>query len=283
MTEIPQGFEHDREFPAEWMRDLREVSPEPNRDLLMNGQAHGFLHPVWEPGDPWLPAQRWMLYEMIHPSLIDPELRKELRGPNPRSEGHMCTTEIIPWQDPCLCPYKLEGWRGGPCEFITLTQWKLFQRTGLFGRPFWVIQGSGGGHRAFLTEEEIQFLQIAEKEVDLPAPGELPYAPFDARVIKHIVRSNRLRAIGDSLREYRKRMGPDYQKHRKDAEKELRRQFVTWIDEQMQDVNEGFIAAAKSGEMDDQPKTDIDWEKVTEESMPHYIEHGQLLHPSKVK
>lgn len=274
---VASTFIHDREPRPEWVEALRDVSPLTN--------AHGSLMLVWEPGDPWTPGQRWMLYEMLAPEQANYETVLALRGPNPRATGHMCTSRPVPGQFACLCRVKLEGWRqedGSPSE-ISLTQWKLYQQTGKVGRPFWVIQGSKGGHKAFLTSEEERFLRMADKPTTLPAIGDLPYAEFDQRVVQHIVRHNRLLRMGLDLRAYRKRMGPDYALHQAQVERELRQQVVAWLDEQMQPEIELFQDAAKKGEMDGQATTEIDWEKVGEQGIASYIETGQLLHPSRVQ
>lgn len=273
-------FLHARTPRPEWVAALRELSPMTD--------AHGALVIAWEPGDPWIPAQRWMLHETIpaDPEHMDYERLLELRGPNPRATGHMCTARTVDGQFACLCKVKLEGWRkeDGDPSGINLTQWKIFHETGRFARPFWVIQGARGGHKAFLTKEEALFLRAAGKKAELPAIGTLPYAEFDQRVVDHIVRFNRLRQMGLSLRDYRVRMRKGYKLHRAQVEKELRKQLVAWLDEQMAPEHELFVDAARKGEVDAAaPRTDIDWEKVGAESEHHYIETGQLLHPSKVK
>src|SRR5581483_4573362 len=74
------SFDHERTPPAEWVVALRELSPV--------SDDRGWLELVWEPGDPWRPEQRWELWEMIHPSVIDPDELRELRGPSPRMHGH---------------------------------------------------------------------------------------------------------------------------------------------------------------------------------------------------
>lgn len=277
-------YYHEREPRPEWVAALRDVSP--------ITELHGTLDLVWEPGDPWTPGQRWTLYEMIPWEQARYELVLALRGPNPRLTGHMCTARSVPGQFACLCKVKLEGWRnedGEPSD-VTLTQWKLFQRTGKVGRLFWVIQGDRGGHKAFLTTEEKKFLAAAGKATEMPGIGTLPYADFDTRVVDHVVRFNRMRQAGLGIQAYRRRMGRGYKLHQQQAERQLRADLVTWLDEQMADnsdgpsTNELFLDAANTREMDAHaPRTDVDWEKVGEEGIAAYVETGQLLHPSKVK
>ena len=283
-------FVWEREPPAEWVRMLREASPK--------SDVHGWLHLAWEPGELWVPGQRFVLYEMLHPKWVPFDLMEEYLGPNPRIEGHYCS-EHAPGQFQCLCPSKRERWVGGPCSMchetesacrcgeylpytITRTQWRLYQQTGHVPRYlFWVIQGNGGGHKAFLTEQEEDWLTAANLPTELPRMGDLPYAPFDQRVVSHIHRLNALRRFGDDIRRYRDAMGPGHTEYTAGLQRDFRKSVVSWFDSQMREECDLFIRAADHGEMDDLPKTDIDWDRVTEESIPHYIEHGQLLHPSQ--
>ena len=291
MMEMRGEFIWDQEPPARWIAMLRAASPK--------SDVHGFLYLAWEPGEKWVPGQRWVLYEMLHPKWVNWELMEEFEGPNPRIEGHYCSDKV-PGQFQCLCPQKLERWRGGPCSVcfqtqsactcaeylpysITATQWRLFRKTGYVPRYlFWIVQGKGGGNKAFLTEQEESWLAVEGKPTTLPYLGQLPYAPFDRRVVSHIERLNALKRFNDDMKAYRHAMGPGHEQHLVDLQKEFRQSVVSWFDSQMNEECDLFVQAAEAGEMDDLPKTDIDWDRVTEESIPKYIEEGQLVHPSRV-
>jgi hypothetical protein len=277
-------FMHDREAPAEWTRRLRDISPV--SDIL------GWLELVWEPGDPWIPSERWTLYEMLHPTLVDDPMElMELYGPHPRSEGHICTA--IPTHDwpvkppgsyqPCLCRRKTESWRRGPCTIVTLTQWKLFRRTGYVGRPFWVIQGSNGGHKHSFTHEEEMFLEQAGLLTKAPGVGVLDHAPFDERVVRQITAFNRLWAMSNSIEEFKNTMGPGYERYRKTVDTELRKQLVKHLSEQMKEPTELFLRAMKKGQLDNKPRTEIDYDRLAEENEKHFVETGEILHHSRLK
>ena len=269
-------FVHERDPKPEWVEQLREVS------VLTD--AHGQLEIVWEPGDPWFPCQRWTLWETLHVSQVDPEEVEALRGPNPRGEGHMCTKVRVPGQFACQCPRKLEAWRGSPNPGVNLTQWKLFQQTGRVGRQFWVIEGDRGGHKWLLTEEEKKILCAHGRDPDaLPEAGSMPYAEFDARVMQHITRFNRLRQLRLSLDQYKRRMGKHYQLHRAQVERDIRRQFVDWMDAQMKPEYDLFVHSAKKGEMDDQAKSTIAWDALGEQAVEQFVETGVLPHPSQLQ
>lgn len=269
------AFVRDLEPPAEFIRALRDVSPV--------SDAHGWLMPVWEPGETWAPAQRWMLYEMIHPTLVTPELLAELNGPHPRSEGHFCTENDTGEQFQCLCPHKTESWKGGPCQLTWLTQYLLYKKTGYVGYPFWMVQGERGGHKAFFSEEEQAMLAMEDLPTEPPFLGELPYAPLDGRVIAQVVRHNRLQQVAGDLRAYRKKMGADYAQHRAQVERDMRAQLVEYLHDGMREATELFLEAAHAGDLGVAPPTDIDYDRLEPQSTAHFIETGQQLHHTKVR
>jgi len=275
------AFEFDKEPPAEWVAALRRISEV--------SDERGWLEFVWEPGDPWAPVQRWELWEMIHPSVVDPAEVRELRGKHPRREGHPCTSvPISSWAvrpaksyRPCLCRHKLEAWKGSD-SLVTLTAWKLFQRTGYVGRPFWIIQGTGGGNKAEFTHEEGLLLEAEGYPPVAPPSGSLPYAPFDQRVISAISRFNRLWQFKNNLEEYREAMGPGYAKYRKEVEKKLRIQLVAHLKSQMVDVEPLFLKADEDGELENQPRTSIDYDRLEPQNEEHFIETGHMLHHTRM-
>lgn len=267
------GFEMEREWPALWERLLRAESPKSN--------AHGWLYGVWEPGEWWMPCQRWVLYEVLHPDWVDLDLMEEYDGPNPRIDGHFCSDKV-PHQYQCLCPKKTGRWRGGPAQLITLTQWKIYQKTGYVPvYRYWVIQGKGGGHKSFFTEEEQQWLGQMNLPTEPYYPGELPYAEFDGRVLRHIRYGNALVRFRNSLAHYRKTMGPGYALYLAGKEKQFRESVVKWLDSQMQEDAEAYMRLGDEGALP-VDKQEIDWDRVTEESLPNYIDTGQLLHHTAV-
>lgn len=269
---ITGEFVWQQDPPEQWVRALRTVSPK--------SDVHGWLYLHWMPGEEWVPCQRWGLYEMLHPRWVDFDLMEEYDGPHPRTEGHYCSSKV-PKQFQCYCRTKLEAWRGGPCGLITAEQWSIYRATGYVPRHlFWVIQGKGGGHKAFFTEQEEDWLTAANMSLRIPYPGELPYAPFDSRVLAHIHKLNALRKYNDDLQKYRRDMGPDYDRVVAQRAREFRESVVTWFDQQMKEECDLFVEAADAGEMDDLPKTDIDYERLCDLGIPKYIETGQLLHPS---
>ena len=283
------GLEYDRPVPPNWAARLREVSP-PSKE-------HGYLHLVWEPGDQWRPVERWMLYEVVDPTspamadAVDPGLLAELQGPHPRTYGHICTeVPTHEWRgsapkhyQPCLCRHKTESWRRGPCLSVTLTQWRLYQKTGLVGFPFWTIQGNKGGHKFTFTRQESLLLEKEGFPPEPPPPGFMCYAPYDDRVARKIQRFNRLMRYRNSLRMYRQAMsGAGYAKVLADEDRALRLELVEHLKDQMQEANEFFIRGVKKGEHLNLPTSNVNYDRLAEESEAHYVETGQILHESAV-
>lgn len=158
-----------------------------------------WLHLAWEPGEVVTVmhttpngtieetfdqrVERWVLWQIQPVQFIPPHILKELQGPHPRSSGQ--------WR-PYLRGDGTRGarWFGGPCAYVTRQQWELFQTTGGFATPWWVVQGDKGGHRVTLSPPEMA-LYAAEfgvglDAVEVPRMGQLPYADFDRRTIDAI-------------------------------------------------------------------------------------------------
>lgn len=271
-------FYRSREPRPEWVRALEEISPPSNR--------HGFLKVCWEAGDPWIPGQRWTLYEFLNPDIevmykgrwervLDEETIADLKGPHPRSTGHMCA-DGVPKQFQCLCRRKLNAWKGGATTRITLRQYQLFQETGYFANPFWIIQGDNGGHPVSYDSMQRKWLQQLGKPTEPPAMGELPYAEPDGRVWAAIRRYNRLAAMGNNIEQFRRTMGEGFGAYKAEIEKEQRRQWCAFLDDSTREEAADFTDAYRKGEMEHLPKTDTDWVKVDELSTHDFIETGVM-------
>lgn len=154
-----------------WREQLALISP-PSDQM-------SYLHLRWEPGDTWQPIDRWVLWQLLPSHIVAnekhpyyPAIMAELNGPHPRSTGRYDAEE--------------QRWVHGPCKLIDRATWELFRETGRYGRRWWVIQGTRGGHRYRLSEAERTVWRTLTNTDDTPAAGDLPYAPFDNRVVGQI-------------------------------------------------------------------------------------------------
>jgi hypothetical protein len=115
----------------------------------------------------------------------DAILIRDLDGPSPREDGYY---------DPILKEFV--HLREREC---TLQQWRLWREHGVYGIPWWVIQGEHGGHKRWFNQGEKKALRYAKLPDEPPVPGSLPYAPFDGRVLDRVLQYDRLRRLQETL------------------------------------------------------------------------------------
>lgn len=179
------------ETVATWQAQLEAAIP-PSEHTVSH------LRLVWEPGEPWAPVGRWFLYDCVPRSVFErsaqqkrmagcPEydngdavLIADLDGLNPRECGTY---------DPILREFLTTSDRN-----CTERQWKLWHEHRVWGTPFWVIQGTHGGHKWAYNTAERKVLRYAGLPDLPPGPGALPYAPFDNRVLDKVLAYDRLRS-----------------------------------------------------------------------------------------
>lgn len=211
----------DQATQARWQADIETVVPRTDRVpwLLL----------CWEPGLPYEPVGRWELREVIPRSAMDwlPDgVLDALQGPNPRTVGvwHTGDDGIKRWISDSL---------------VSLAQWTVYQQTGCYSSRWWIIQGMTGGHRLKWGPVERAFWKMQGKaEVELPAPGALPYAPYDERVKAQIVRADRMRqwkqALAWDQRATDKRQAAKFvTEHRQAVQREMNRTMLEFMDEQV--------------------------------------------------
>lgn len=177
---VPRVWGYDAPFSkttlAEWQRQLDAE--------FYRGERGSRLLIRWEASEPWQTLDRLMLWIGVDPRYveIEPWVRKALYGPSPRSKGHYCAPGY------CLCEQKQNRWVGGATKFLDSQTWRIYRETGLYATRWWIIQGSRGGHRYRWDQEELAAVVANMKGLgnQPPAVGGLPYAPFDARVLRAI-------------------------------------------------------------------------------------------------
>lgn len=158
--------------------------------LVGDGSQVGRLVLQWVAGDPWQPVHRWFLFQCQPWAYVPEAVRRELRGPHPRTDARL---EYVPRVIDGRTQLR-PAVRGGPCRLIDRTQWvlhrQLARETGrlVFPRYCWVIQGDRGGHPFQVSDSEQQQRRAQGLPADVPAAGDLPYAPFDGRVLAALER-----------------------------------------------------------------------------------------------
>ena len=179
--------------------DYTGPTPEPGWQAALDalappGGRKAWLRLVWEPGVPWkvthgdtgetVPGavHRWIVYQMFPPERTPPMVLADLRGRSPRERGHYdrVLRRFVP--DP-------------HCN-VTRRQWRLYRETGCWGKPFWIVQGTRGGNKRAFTRAESMVSRIHGGPKQPPLPGDLPYARFDARVVRKIAQYDLVRKLG---------------------------------------------------------------------------------------
>ena len=175
-------FVWDRPVPPSWQAELDRLAPP--HDHLASYRL------VWEPGEPQAPVQRWVIWQMRPKALTEKLVwtaRNDPTRANPKVVGLLeeHPRKNAKWDANAGCYRKHDG-RLAKTDRLT---YELYHQTGCLGERFWIVQGDRGGHRWALTQTEKRLLWLATNGVrkDVPFPGDLPYAPFDRRVVKHLL------------------------------------------------------------------------------------------------
>lgn len=206
---------------ARWQADLETVVPRNDRVP--------WLLIWWEPGIEYEPVGRWELRE-VHPrsacEWVPEGVMDALQGPNPRTVGiwHTGADGIKRWISDSL---------------VSLSQWQVYRATGCYSSRWWIIQGEHGGHRLAWGPVERAFWQAQGRpEAELPAPGALPYAPYDARVKEQVIRADRMRQWKQALawdeRAKTKHEAARFvREHREGLKRQLNATMLAFMDEQI--------------------------------------------------
>lgn len=170
-------FLHTRPVPSDWTRDLLKVCP--------RYQNTSWFKIVWEPGEEHDPIQRFGIWQMRSEAETKKLILRDYPGVTGFHEEHPRAN--AKWDAKSGCYRKTAGPLKGRLAKTDKLTWELYHETGCYGVRFWCIQGEHGGHRYNLSHIERQILRLGSnfKLRDVPLFGELPYAPFDDRVVQH--------------------------------------------------------------------------------------------------
>lgn len=245
-------FVRHQEPPAEWVRRLREISPV--------SELHSWLAFRWVAD-----YQRWVIYECLPEAFVWEAYLAELRGPDPDLPG---TVNAFP---------------------ISHYQWQMYREHKVHARPAWVLQGSHGGHVASFTKEQAILCRLANEHRPEgvvgafpdrpPAPGDLDPCAFDERTVAQLLRMNKLAAHGNDLAAYRKAHAgaAGVKRQRSEAEKQMRRQMLAWLNDQLEEPLEYFKAADAEGALDGAERTADDFTAKDELADHMFVEEGRVI------
>lgn len=245
-----RGIQDRHPFPREWMAQLRAISPE--------SLQHSYLIPGWLQGSEKAPVERWVLYEAIPDPLIPPDMRELLAG-------------TPYWKMP-------KGRQHGRRTMVSAYQYDMYRKHRVWVRPFWCLQGENGGTPARYSEMEEAILRGENQPTDPPAPGSLPFAPWDGRVEREIQKRDVLYKLGMSIDRLRK--GADNEQLKAEtaaAEKEFRKRFLGWFSNRLEAQAEFLTDYSRKSEAEFQlrPPTP-DEAKAAEMHEEVFIETGMV-------
>lgn len=198
--------------PFPWEAELREMSP------VVESVSH--LRAYW-----YAARQRWILYDCLPAALIIPdaaygpvlggELLRALQGKPPRERP---------------------DWDQGPISDVQHEFYRLYR---VAAAPYWVMQGSGGGHPCRFSPWEKNVLTASMLPLDPPEIGFLPPCPFDLRVKTQLQRRSRLNQLGGSLNKLRQSGSAEAAEGQvKDFEKQMRLAECEYIEQMLTPIME---------------------------------------------
>jgi hypothetical protein len=198
---------------AWWQATLDAIAPP--------GGRLSWLKVAWVPGDHWDKVERWVIHQMIPIDRTPEMIRTDLLGPSPRMRGRYDRVlgRFIP--DP-MCN-------------VSLQQWQLFQDTRCWAKPFWIVQGTGGGHKKSFNRVESVISRMHGGPKEPPLAGDLPYAAPDNRTFDKLIKLDLVRTYSYLL-DKAGRSKELFDAHDERIMDEMREQVWRWLQGQVQDV-----------------------------------------------
>jgi len=146
-------------------------------------------------------------------------------------------------------------------------------------RPFWILQGPGGGTPAKYTERERRYLDASDA-ISEPFPiGFFPPCPFDERAVNLIVQRDRLVQAGNNLDALEKMDRPAWLKVEDDAAERVHRETYldTWR-EMMRPQVEFMGSYLKKSEADHTlPRATKEMANAVSQWRDHFVETGHVI------
>lgn len=220
-------FYWDRPVPADWQAAVTALAPRTDR------ASHLVLW--WEPGAPEEPTQRWVLYEATPIALVAPwKVRAFHADPVCRCAKESARITLCP-----ACHGKQSAGRQRIRDYLLATE--------CLALPFWIIQGDRGGHRVKYSQLEQQWQALVGQPTEPPEPGSLPYAPFDARVVRKI------RAL-DRTRLAFRHLGQAFEQEQQDAHRAFRQALMDYADQAVEAAFDALPVTRQSALVDALPR-----------------------------
>jgi hypothetical protein len=214
---IRPGTQHDPPSAADLERGQAQV-----HGIAPPSERVSWLHLTWEPGEEGDPVERYVVWQMVPPRATAAILW---------ADGQRLVHYRGRWIPDPRWPLRLEV--GG----LSATQRRLYRGYGCYAQPFWIVQGTQGGHKRRFSEIERKILRLEGLPDEPPIAGELPYAPVDERVL------SRLRDL-DQLSKYSKmvdfaeRRPFELENEEKEVIRSMRSRVLDWLESQIDAAEE---------------------------------------------
>ncbi len=225
------GHEFMEEVSAEklarWRSELNQIAPRSTRLTWLDIFWHaGFEKKVSKrlekPKYEWVPVNRWVIYQLTD----NPE-----NVPTPFLSTRLARLRLI---DDTLVTGALEL----EDKSLDRNQRRIFRETGCLATPYWIIQGSLGGHKRRYDEVEARVARLHKAPTQPPAYCDLPYAEPDERTWNKIRQMDKLAAWKQCL-DFADR-NPDQLDQEEEAEAvKYREQVWAWMGERSYEAVSG--------------------------------------------
>jgi hypothetical protein len=220
-----------------WQQALDRIAPpHPNKSRLLVRWHGGRAYFDEDVGRVvWQPIERWIIWELLPTALMSPRFPAVVRMHASVAEGGVTLDRL----------QGVTGLLELDRAFTDREQWAIYRETGQYARMAWIIQGSRGGHQRNFTEWQKLGLARRGLRDDPPYPGELPFAPFDNRVLDQLHRLQQSQAWNDvSARAERSWHLLDDEE--KAQAQEARRALADWAEDQLGEVLDSATRAERA-------------------------------------
>ena len=235
-----------------WEADLSRLAP--------RSDTQGWLKLHWFAGWEYEPIQRWRIFEM-YPRLdiIPEELLADCKGLSPRDSSKGKWIE--------------DGKRWVSYSTVDYDQWSLFQETGCFAVPVWIIQGTKGGNVWRLSQAEIGYLESTGiTAAQLPLPGSLPYADYNQLTFNQLMARDRIDRMAPNAGDMSKNEAGLWVRTERKAEEEAYNAALSkWLDDQMEQAVDAINMVNLPG-MSDLPAGDRHYNADQDEVEREFIQ-----------
>ncbi len=205
-----------------WRQQLYVVSGSPNEHL-------SWLEPVWH-GEP--EVCRVVLYQVIPSWATSPLFWAE--GQHDRVTRINGRLAPDPRYRVALEP-----------QLLTWRQWELYERFGCMAQPYWIVQGTRGGHKRQFNATEERLLSATGQPTTPAAAGDLPFAPVDERVFRALARMDEM-AMWTKAKALYDRDPADFAADERDALRRGQQKLTAWLTDQVAEVFDETLTYRKT-------------------------------------